>query len=126
MLALVFCVLFFALFLVSSLDAGHLQWQLLFVPGSVLGIFLVFAASRKTVQMDDRCLYISTFRKVTAIPLEDIQGVSETIGLRDRFVTVHFRHDTPVGRSICFTPTAQFDYKPHPIVSELQAYSNNT
>lgn len=125
MLSLVFCALLFALFLASSLDLSRPQWQLL-LPGGVLAVFLVFAASRKTVQLDERCLYVSTFRKVTAIPLEDIQSVSETIGLKDRFVTVQFRHDTPVGRSICFTPTVQFDYDPHPIVSELQAHAKNS
>ena len=29
--------------------------------------------------MDDRYLYVSTFRKVTVIPLEEIESVSETI-----------------------------------------------
>ena len=126
MLSLVFCVLFFAFFLATSFDAGRPQWKLFLFPGTVLGILVAFATSRKTVQLDDHCLYVSTFRRVTAIPLEQIQSVSETIGMKDRFVTIHFRCDTPVGRSICFTPTVRFDYEPHPIVSELQAYANHT
>ena len=124
-LVLVMCVLFLGFFLTSTLDNGHLQWQLL-LPGSVPGIFLVFAISRKTVQMDERALYVSTFRRVTVIPLEKIESVTERIGLKDRLVTIRFRKDTPVGRSICFSPTTRLDYKPHPIVSELQSHANNT
>ena len=126
MLTLVFSGLFLASFLASSLDAGRPQWWLLLFPGSVLCIFLVLATVHKTVQLDDRCLYVSTFRSATAISLEQIQSVSETIRLNYRLVTIHFRHDTPVGRSIRFTPTVQFDYKPHFILSELQAYAHET
>lgn len=126
MLTLVFSVLFLVIFLASSLDAGHPQWSIVIFPGSILCIFLVLATVHKTVQLDGRYLYVSTFRKVTAIPLEQIRSVNETIRLNYRLVTIHFLQDTPVGRSIRFTPTVQCDYRPHSIVSVLQAYAHDT
>ena len=126
MLTLVFIVLFLASFLASSLDMGRPQWSILLFPGSILFIFLVLATVHKTVQLDDRCLYVSAFRKVTPIPLKEIQSVSERIFLNYRLVTIHFRRDTPVGRSIRFTPTVQFDYKPHAILPALQAHAHDT
>jgi hypothetical protein len=120
---LFFCVLFGAGVLAGSLSAGRVLWEEMLLPGGVLGFLLWFAVSRKTVQMDERFLYVSVFRRVNQIPLDDIASVTEAIGMRDRAVTVHFRTETPFGRTITFTPTLVFGREPHPIVAELSRHA---
>ena len=87
--------------------------------GGVWIFLLLFAISRKTVQMDDHCLYVSVFRRVVSIPFGEISSVTEYIGMKDRSVTVHFQCETPFGHSITFTPIFMFSRAPHPIVAEL-------
>jgi hypothetical protein len=123
MLALTFAVLFALMFLSWSLATGHARRDLL-LPGGVLALFVWFAVSRKTVQMDDRFLYVSVLRRVVTIPLDQVSRVTESIGMKDRSVTIHFRTDTPCGRSITFSPTLMLTRDPHPIVSELLAYAH--
>ena len=106
----------------GSFDLSHLRWDMLPMVG-LWALFLWFSLSRKTVQMDDCSLYVSVFRRVVAIPLAQISGVTESIGVRDRSVTVHFRSATPCGRSITFSPTLLLTRNPHPIVAELLAYA---
>ena len=118
MLVLVFCTIFAMTAFGWSLSERRVLWDLILPFGAALG-FLWFAVSRKTVQMDEHSLYVSVFRRVVQIPLRQIAGVTESIGMRDRAVTVHFRGETPFGRSITFTPTLRFDRDSHPIVAEL-------
>ncbi len=106
----------------SSLSAGRVPWAFILPSGGVLGLFFWFAVSRKTVQMDDHFLYVSVFRRVVQIPLDEIASVTETIGMRDRAVTIHFRSETPCGSAITFTPTLMFSRESHPIVAELSRY----
>jgi len=122
MVALAFAVLFSLTFISWSFEAGHARWDLLW-PGTLLAAVVAFAMSRKRVQMDDEFLYVSVFRRVASIPLQEISRVSESIGMRDRSVTIHFRAETPFGRSISFTPSIMFCREPHPIVSELLAHA---
>jgi hypothetical protein len=124
MLVLCFAVIFVTSTISWSFDAGRFLWRLLVVPGAVVLFFVLLIISRKTVQMDDRNLYVSVFRRVTTIPLSQIAAVSEKIGLRDRVVTVRFRGDTPVGNSIQFSPTFRLTRDPHPIVKELQRFAD--
>jgi hypothetical protein len=123
MTLLFFCVIFAITVFSSSLSAGRVVWEFALPFGGVLGLFLWFAVSRKTVQMDDRFLYVSVFRRVVQIPLDQVASVTETIGMRDRAVTVHFRSETPCGRSITFTPTLVFGRESHPVVAELSRYA---
>ena len=122
-LTLFFVVLIAAGFIAGSLNTGHIPWSQLFLFGGALILFLWFAVSRKTVQMDDRFLYVSVFRKVTSIQLDEISAVTEFIGMKDRSVTVHFRSRTPFGHSITFTPTFMFSRDSHPIVAELMTHA---
>ncbi|MEO7934578.1 MAG: hypothetical protein ABIT76_15625 [Chthoniobacterales bacterium] len=124
MLMLFFSFLFVLMFIVSSIDSGRIRWDRVLFPGGVLALFLWFAISRKTIQMDDHFLYASVFRRVAVIPLEQISSVRESIGMRDRSVTIHFHNTTPFGRSITFSPTYKLTGKPHPIVTELSAYAH--
>ncbi len=121
--ALFFCGIFAISAFSSSLSADRVLWAFILPFGGLLGLFLWFALSRKTVQMDDHFLYVSVVRRVVQIPLDQIASVTETIGMRDRAVTVHFRGETPCGRSMTFTPTLVFDRESHPIVAELSSYA---
>jgi hypothetical protein len=122
MFTLFFCAIFVITAISRSLSAGRILWDLILPFGGVLGVFLWLAMSRKTVQMDDRFLYVSVFRRVVQIPLDQIAKVTETIGSRDRAVTVHFHSDTPCGHAITFSPTMMFGRESHPIVTELSRY----
>jgi hypothetical protein len=120
-LTLFFAVLIAAGVVAGSLNTGHVAWSQLSLLGGALLLFLWFTVSRKTVQIDERFLHVSVFRKVVSIPLTEISSVTESIGMRDRSVTVHFRDETPFGHSITFTPTLMFSRDSHPIVVELLA-----
>jgi len=79
MLTLAFASLFVLTFISWSFETGHARWDLL-LPGGLLAVFLVFAVSCKTVQMDEKFLYVSVFRRVVSIPLDQIATVTESIG----------------------------------------------
>jgi len=123
-LTLFFIVLVGGGFIAGCLNTGRILWSALPLLGGLLALFLWFSVSRKTVQMDGRFLYVSVFRRVVSIPLEQISTVTESVGMRDRSVTIHFRSNTPFGRSITFTPTFMFTRDPHPVVAELLAHAN--
>jgi hypothetical protein len=123
MLSLFFCGMFAIAAFTSALTTGRVPWGFLLLIGGVLALFLWFAVSRKTVQMDDRFLYVSVFRRAAQIPLDQVASVTESIGMRDRAVTIHFRDETPYGRAITFTPTVMFGRESHPIVAELSSYA---
>jgi len=122
MLVLFFGAMFGITAFAWSLSAGQALWGFVLPFGGVLGFFLWFAASRKTVQMDEHLLYVSVFRRVVQIPLGQIASVTESIGMRDRAVTVHFRSVTTFGPAITFTPTLMFGRDSHPIVAELLSH----
>jgi hypothetical protein len=121
MLALVFCTFIAMTAFEWSLSEGRVRWDLIVPFGAALG-FLWFAMSRKTVQIDEHFLYVSVFRRVVQIPLRQIAAVTESIGMRDRAVTVRFRSPTPFGLAITFTPTLLVGRDPHPIVAELSSH----
>lgn len=123
MLGLFFATMFVIFLVGASFDAGQVRWDMLGLPAVILIGFLGFVGSRKTVQMDEECLYVSVFRRVVAIPLDQIAEVSEEIGMNanSRSVTVRFRNNTPFGRAIVFNPTFMLTREPHPIVEELLA-----
>jgi hypothetical protein len=126
MLALFFAIMFGVMFIGDCFDAGHVRWDKLFLPGGIFALLLWFAIARKTVQIDDRFLYVSVFRRAVAIPLDQIETVKESIGMNAnaRSVTVHFRNKTPFGRSIKFSPTLMLTREEHPIVAELLAIAH--
>ena len=128
-LTLILTVLGAPLFVIILFSPGPVFWGALALSvGWLAFVFVVF--SYKTVKMDDRFLYVSVFRKVVPIPLDEISSVTESIGLRGgRSVTVEFRGETPFGRSISFMPTLVFSLDPfyrdpHPIVAELMAHAS--
>ena len=107
-----------------SIGAGRIIWGFVLPSACLRGFFFWYLAARKTVQIDDYFLYVSAFRRVVAIPLTEISNVTESIGSRDRCVTIRFRNNTPFGRSITFTPTLVLTRDPHPIVAELLVHAS--
>lgn len=129
MLALFFVGMFAILLvyftILALLGLGTADWQLFAFFAFGIIFFLTFT-SRKTVQMDDDTLYVSVFRRVVPIPRTEIASATEwtadRMGRWDRTVTLHFRSETPFGRSITFTPSGLGEPTPHPIIAELLAH----
>jgi hypothetical protein len=61
----------------------------------------------KSVAMDPLFLHVSGFSREAAIPLSDVDRVTQSRSFlaRARVVTVHFTHQTPFGRAITFLPS---------------------
>jgi hypothetical protein len=126
MITLFFAVMFGLFMFPGIFDATHVQWYLFLPHVGVYALFLRTAIYRKTVQMDDHSLYISVFRRVVVIPFEQIADVTASRRKYARGemwdVTIHFKSDTPFGRSIVFAPhDAPTQGGAHPIVGELLA-----
>jgi hypothetical protein len=83
----------------------------------------MFARPLKTVRVDDRAVYVSTWRKEIRIPLSQIDDVVE-IALFGRMnpVAISLRSDTELGRRIVFIPAVRWFslFGGHPIVDELR------
>jgi len=91
---------------------------------SVIGTAAIywFCVRLKRVELDHNALYVSNFLKEVAVPLRDVEGISENRWVNTHPVTVRFRRDTGFGTSIVFMPTVRFFAlgAPHPIVAELR------
>jgi hypothetical protein len=86
---------------------------------------MLFDAARlKYVTVDDDYLYVSNFLKEIAIPLWDIDDVTENAWLKTHPVTVHLKHPSEFGDKIVFMPKIQFwGFASHPVVKELKQLS---
>jgi len=78
--------------------------------------------SVKKVRLDGTLLHVSDYRREIAVPLAEIEDVSENWWMSHHPVTLHLRHDTPFGRKITFIPQfrLQLFWRTHPIVNELR------
>jgi hypothetical protein len=78
--------------------------------------------SVKKVRLDATALHVSDYRREIAVPLAEIESVSENWWMSHHPVTLHLRHDTPFGRKITFIPTFRLlpFWRTHPIVNELR------
>ena len=92
---------------------------------SVIGTAAIywFCIRLKRVELDRNALYVSNYLKEIAVPLRDVEEITENRWVNTHPITVRFRRDTGFGTSIVFTPTFRlFAFRsPHPIVAELQA-----
>jgi len=120
-----FAILLLYFTIMAILGLGTADWRL-FAFFAVGILFFLTVTSRKTVQMDDHTLYVSVFRRIVPIPRAEIASATEwtahRMGRSDRTVTLHFRGETPFGRSITFTPSGLGEPIPHPIIAELLAH----
>ena len=83
--------------------------------------------SVKKVRLDATTLYVSDYRREIAVPLAEIEDVSENWWMSHHPVTIHLRHETPFGRRITFIPTFRLlpFWRTHPIVNELRKLARN-
>jgi hypothetical protein len=88
------------------------------------GAFLLGAcASLKRVRLDRDTLYISNFRQEIAVPLRDVDSVTENRWINIHPVTIVFRHTTELGDRITFMPPSRAFalWSSHPVVEELRS-----
>jgi len=78
----------------------------------------------KVVQIDEKFIYISNFRKKISMPISEIAGVAENyfINLHPIFIT--FKNGTAFGKTILFTPKGFYLRRQHPIANELREMVN--
>ena len=84
---------------------------------------LWICADLKRVRMDQDTLYISNFRREIAVPLSEIDSVTENRWIRSHPVKIWFRHPTEFGDKVTFMPTVrmfEFTWAPHPVVEQLR------
>jgi len=91
-----------------------LQWRLL--------------SPLKKVSIAADSLIISNYRREIAVPLGEIERITENRWLNYRPVTIHLRHDAGFGRTITFMPKVRpfLLWRSHPIVAELRALANES
>lgn len=86
-------------------------------------MFLSLFAPLKKVTIAAHSLVISNYHREIAVPFTEIERVTENRWFNYHPVTVHFRHQTELGRTITFMPKVRpfLFWRSHPIVAELRA-----
>ena len=99
-----------------------LKW--IFLGLWVLGTasFRWLLGSVKKVRLDATALHVSDYSRQIAVPLAEIESVSENWWMSHHPVTIHLRHNTEFGRKITFIPKFRLlpFWRTHPIVNELR------
>jgi hypothetical protein len=97
---------------------GLLLWAIGMAPG------LWYSQRLMRVQTDGQLLYVSNYRSEIAIPLTDVNDVSEgrLWYYVNATVTIHLRRPSRFGQSILFVPRPRLYWRgEHPAVLELRA-----
>jgi len=76
----------------------------------------------KEVSVDENFLYVSNYLKEVAIPLSEIEDVTENVWINIHPVTIHLKSRSVFGDKIVFMPTVRFFafFSSHPVVAELK------
>jgi hypothetical protein len=93
---------------------------LLWVVGSA---FIYWNCIRlKEVSVDENFLYVSNYLKEIAIPLSEIQDVTENVWVNIHPVTIRLNSPSEFGDKIVFMPSVRFFafFSSHPVVDELK------
>jgi hypothetical protein len=101
----------------------YLPWFFLlaWLAGIVFSVWIY--AGLKRVRMDQDTLYISNFLREIAVPLSEVDSVTEKRWIRSHPVTIVLRHPTELGDKITFLPTVRlftFAWEPHPVVEQIE------
>lgn len=95
----------------------------MFLLGLVFGcmLFYFLVGRAKKVEISDKYLYVSNFKKSIKIPITNIKRVSDNILFSPRSINVEFYKETEFGRSITFIAYTQFFlfYNSHPAVRDI-------
>jgi hypothetical protein len=103
--------------------AGNEMKLLLLVTGLLMIPALYWFGLRlKKVAVDDRHLYVSNYVREIAIPLSDIESVSESWLIQPKLIYVRLKAKSLFGRKIVFAPPVRrfSQFRPHPVVDELK------
>lgn len=99
-----------------------IKW--VFLVTTLVGTALIYwsCIRLKRVSLDGSSLIISNFVTEVAVPLSDLEKVSENRWVSSHPVTLVFRQETAFGRSIVFIPKVRwFGFlSSHPVVQELR------
>lgn len=102
---------------------GWIKWVFLATTVGGGALLYWFCGRLKRVELDRNALHVSNYWKEVAIPLRDVEGITENRWVNPPQVTVRFRRGTDFGTSIVFAPKMRWlaSTEPHPIVKELEA-----
>lgn len=94
--------------------------------GTTVVIFLVgwIVLKCKQVWIDENCLYAKGLSTEISVHFSDIEAIMPRWLPEVRMVRIHFKRETPFGKSIRFMPKNDWSREPltsHPIVSELNS-----
>jgi hypothetical protein len=96
---------------------------LIFVATIIVGLSFMYATVGRllVVEVDDRFLYVSNYRKQAQISLNDVDKITENVLINIHPVTLHLSRPSPFGTRIRFMPKTwqAFFFSSHPIVAEL-------
>src|SRR5690349_4561263 len=102
---------------------SHVKWTVLLA--TVAGAAFIYwtCVPLKNVELDDKALYISNYRKDIVVPLQDVAEVTENRWINIHPVTIRFHRETEFGGSIVFMPKVRWFgfFSSHPVVAELRA-----
>jgi hypothetical protein len=76
----------------------------------------------KQVEMDDRNLYLSNFRREIAVPLREVEDVRQLRWRKGQEVRIELRSDTDFGSTLVFLPKVRFllFWREHPVVEQIR------
>ncbi len=94
----------------------------------VVGSFFIYGSCvrLKVVQIDDKFLYISNFRKEISMPISEIANVAESYLINLHPIFISFKNKTAFGKTIMFTPKGFYLRMRHPIANELRDIVNKS
>jgi hypothetical protein len=103
-----------------SLEMPH---GLLLVPILIMALLIWYVIARPlmVIQVDDRFLRVSNYRREIQVPLSDVVRITENRLVNIRPVSIHLDRPTVFGTRIKFMPKVRFIlfFSSHPIVAEL-------
>ena len=107
------------------------DWMFGIIPFIVLLLITSLTASLKRVWIEEDTLVISNYLKTIRVPIVAIACVSENFLINPKLICIVFKHHTPFGLKIKFTPIIYFKdifspFTSHSLVAELRALSQQS
>jgi hypothetical protein len=100
----------------SRLDWGYVIILLIGFP-----LFYFFGFPLKSVEIDERYLYVSNYIKTVRVPFSQIEVVTESPFISIHPIWIKFKTPTEFGSKIIFIPYFDWDSMSHPAVAKLRA-----
>ncbi len=96
-------------------------WPVILVMTLMLLVWYFFAGRLLVVQLDDKSLYVSNYRREIEIPLSEVAKVVENKLINTRNVTIYLTRPSAFGSQITFMPEVQLFlfFRDHPVVAQL-------